>query len=96
MQNYAKIKAEPRGTGWFPLGSDQWFSGVCDHRLGHTKSGHVAGTMTGKHTMGPFGLDELDLDDGRPRLIHARDTTARQRLEGEKRHGGSALTLSRR
>jgi hypothetical protein len=46
--------------------------------------------------MGPLGFDELDLDDGRPRLVDARNAATRQRLEGEQRHGGSALIVSRR
>ena len=55
----------------------------------------MTGSVTGKHTMRPLRLDEFDLHDGGARLVDPRHAAARERLEGEQRHGGGTMVLSR-
>lgn len=69
----------------------QWFAGLRHERFWNTQTRHVTSAMAGKHAVRSLGLDELDLDDRRTRLIHARYTPARHRLQGEQRHGCGAV-----
>jgi len=55
----------------------------------------MPGPVAGKHTMWPLRLDEFHLHHGGARLVDARHTAAGKRLEGEQRHGGGAMVLSR-
>jgi imidazolonepropionase-like amidohydrolase len=68
-----------------------WGAGLRDERFGNTQPRHVPSAMACKHAVRSLGLDKLDLDDGRTRLVHACHTPARHRLQGEQRHGCGAV-----
>lgn len=55
----------------------------------------MTGSVTGKDTMRPLRLDEFNLHDGGARLVDTGHTTTGKRLEGEQRHGGGTVVLSR-
>jgi hypothetical protein len=74
---------------------NQRLAGVSYHRFWHTEAGNVSGSMTGKHTVRALRLDEFDLHHSGACLVDTRHAAARERLEGEQRHGGGAMILSR-
>lgn len=93
MRNSAQKRAS--WTNFAAIASDQRFTGIRDQRFRNAKARHMTRAMTGKHAVRPLGLDELDLDDRRARLIHAGDTAARHRFQGEQRHGCGAMACGR-
>ena len=77
-------------------GLDERFARLRHERFWNPQTRDVARTVPGKHAVRSLGLDELDLDDGWTRLVDARDTPTRHRLQGEQRHGCGAVACGGR
>ena len=75
------------------VGSDERFARIGHERLRNAQARDVAGPVPRKDAVRPLRLDELDLDNGRARLVDARDAAARHRLEREERHRGGTLAF---
>ena len=89
MQNSAKTPAS--WADFCRNGLDQRFVGLRHKRFRNAQACYVTCAMAGKHAVRSLGLDELDLDDGRTRLIDPCHTPTWHRLQGEQRHSCGAV-----
>ena len=95
MQNYVEKPQLDRRFRDYPKRSAQTSGSPASATIdsGTPRRVTCPASMPCEHAMRPLGLDELDLDDGRPRLVHTGHAPARHRLEREQRHRRRTLLL---